>query len=69
MAQVNIRQLFQDKQERLGLVWVGGAEGADRTLNSDTINTSNWGLIGHMNLVHPNWIQVFSDTELDYLHS
>jgi len=69
MAQVNIRQLFQDKQERLGLTWVGGAEGADRTLVSDTINAGNWGLIGHMNLVHPNWIQVFSDTELDYLYS
>jgi len=69
MAEVNIRQLFQDKQERLGLTWVAGAVGADRTLDSETVNTSNRGLIGHMNLVHPNWIQVFSDTELDYLHS
>ncbi len=69
MARVNIRQLFQDKQERLGLIWVAGAEGADRTLDGDTVSASNWGLIGHMNLVHPNWIQVFSDTELDYLHS
>lgn len=69
MARVNIRQLFQDKQERLGLTWVAGAEGADRTLESNTVNASNWGLIGHLNLVHPNWIQVFSNTELDYLHS
>ncbi len=69
MAQVNIRQLFEDKQERLGLTWVGGAEGADRVLESETVNASNRGLIGHMNLVHPNWVQVFSSTELDYLHA
>ncbi len=69
MAQVNIRQLFEDKQERLGLTWVGGAEGADRVLESETVNASNRGLIGHMNLIHPNWVQVFSSTELDYLHA
>jgi HPr kinase/phosphorylase len=69
MAQVNIRQLFEDKQERLGLTWVGGAEGADRVLESETVNASNRGLIGHMNLIHPNWVQVLSSTELDYLHT
>ncbi|MDD5057927.1 MAG: HPr(Ser) kinase/phosphatase [Sideroxydans sp.] len=69
MSQVNIRQLFADKQERLGLTWVGGAEGADRVLDSDTVNASNRGWIGHMNLIHPNWVQVLSNVELDYLHS
>lgn len=68
MPQINIRQLFEDKQERLGLTWVAGAEGADRVLDSATVNASNQGLIGHMNLVHPNWVQVLSDIELDYLH-
>ena len=67
MAQVNIRQLFRDKQERLGLTWVAG-DGSERTLESETVSASNWGLIGHLNLVHPNWIQVLSNTELDYLH-
>lgn len=67
MAEVNIRQLFRDKQERLGLTWVAG-DGSERTLESEIVNASNWGLIGHLNLVHPNWIQVLSNTELDYLH-
>jgi HPr kinase/phosphorylase len=67
VAQVNIRQLFRDKQERLGLTWVAG-DGSERTLESETVSASNWGLIGHLNLVHPNWIQVLSNTELDYLH-
>lgn len=69
MAHVNIRQLFHDKQERLDLTWVGGAEGADRVLDSESVNTSHRGLIGHMNLIHPNWVQVLSNTELDYLHA
>ena len=67
MAQVNIRQLFEDKQERLGLTWVAGSEGADRLLDSDIVNASDKGLIGHLNLIHPNWVQVISTTELDYL--
>jgi HPr kinase/phosphorylase len=69
MAHVNIQQLFHDKQERLDLTWVGGAEGADRVLDSESVNTSPRGLIGHMNLIHPNWVQVLSSTELDYLHA
>ena len=69
MAQVNIQQLFEDKQERLSLTWVGGAKGADRVLESEVVNASNLGLIGHMNVIHPNWVQVLSSTELDYLHA
>jgi HPr kinase/phosphorylase len=69
MAQVNIQQLFEDKQERLSLVWVGGAKGGDRVLESEVVNASNRGLIGHMNLIHPNWVQVLSNIELDYLHA
>lgn len=67
MAQVNIQKLFEDKQERLTLTWVAGAEGAAKILDSEVVNTSNLGLIGHLNLMHQNWVQVLSDTELDYL--
>jgi HPr kinase/phosphorylase len=67
MAQVNIRQLFDDKQERLALRWVAGADGANKILDSGEVNASNRGLIGHLNLIHPNWVQVFSSIEIDYL--
>ena len=69
MAQVNIRQLFDDKQERLALRWVAGADGANKILDSELVNASNLGLIGHLNLIHPNWVQVFSSIELDYLRN
>ncbi len=68
MAQVNIQKLFEDKQEQLALSWVAGADGAARILDSDQVNASNKGLIGHLNLIHPNWMQILSDTEIDYLH-
>jgi HPr kinase/phosphorylase len=67
MSRVNVRQLFSDKQERLELSRIAGTEGDDRSMDSEEVNSSNRGLIGHFNLIHPNWIQVFSETELDYL--
>ncbi|MGA8149177.1 MAG: HPr(Ser) kinase/phosphatase [Gallionellaceae bacterium] len=69
MAQVNIQKLFEDKQERLALTWVAGTGGGARILDSEPVNASNKGLIGHLNLIHPNWVQVLSDTEFDYLRS
>lgn len=69
MAQVNIQQLFEDKQEQLALSWIAGADGAAKILDSDRVNASNKGLIGHLNLIHPNWVQVLSNTELDYLQA
>ncbi len=67
MAQVNIRQLFEDKQERLALSRVAGMDGVDHFINSDEVEASSKGLIGHLNLIHPNWVQVLSSIELDYL--
>ena len=69
MAQVNIRQLFDDKQERLALSWVAGPDGADKILDSELVNAANRGLIGHLNLIHSSWVQVLSDTELNYLQA
>lgn len=67
MAHVNIRQLFDAKQERLALSWVAGADGANKILDSEQVNSSDQGLIGHLNLIHSNWVQVLSAIELDYL--
>lgn len=69
MAQVNIRQLFEDKQERLALRWVAGAGGAEKILYGEEVNHSDRGLIGHLNLIHPNWVQVISPIENEYLRS
>ena len=69
MGQVNVRQIFEDKQARLELSRVAGADGADRIIYSDQVIASNKGIVGHLNLIHPNWVQVLSDAELDYLRT
>jgi HPr kinase/phosphorylase len=69
MAQVNIRQLFEDKQARLALSRVAGMDGTNHIIDSEEVLASNQGLIGHLNLIHPNWVQVLSNTELDYLRN
>lgn len=69
MSHVNIRQLFEDKQARLDLSRVAGLDGENQVIDSEEVRASNRGLIGHLNLIHPNWVQVLSNTELDYLRN
>jgi HPr kinase/phosphorylase len=69
MSQVNVRKLFVDKQARLELSHVAGKDGTDRIIDNDEVIASNKGIVGHLNLVHPNWVQVLSKTELDYMRS
>lgn len=68
MSQISIAQLFEDKRQKLGLTWEGGRDGSDRRLDDDAISRSTQGIIGHLNFIHPNWIQILSETEADYLN-
>ncbi len=69
MPRVSAAQLFEDTREKLQLAWAGGEAGSGAELDGDRINASAQGLIGHLNVIHPNWIQVLSPTELDHLES
>ena len=66
MSTISVSKLFDDNQEALSLKWeiVHGAD--TRSLDSSAVNKSSNGLIGHLNLIHPNWIQIFSRTEVAY---
>ncbi len=69
MSQVNIRQLFQDKRARLELTRVAGTDGVDRNIDSEAVEASNREVVGHLNLIHPSWVQVLGSTEIEYLLS
>jgi len=69
MSQVNIRKLFEDKQVRLQLVRVAGTDGIDRIIDSEAVEASNREMVGHLSLIHPSWVQVLSEIELDYLRN
>jgi HPr kinase/phosphorylase len=67
MPRVSIARLFEDNRDKLRLEWVAGRDGAARELNSELTKDSAQGLIGHLNFIHPNLIQVVGASEAAYL--
>jgi HPr kinase/phosphorylase len=67
MPRVSAARLFEDTRDKLKLAWSGGQSASESALDSARINASAQGLIGHLNIIHPNWIQVLSTTEVRYL--
>ncbi|MGP1609643.1 MAG: HPr(Ser) kinase/phosphatase, partial [Burkholderiales bacterium] len=68
MPQVSIARLFEDTQKKLQLTWVAGRDGGDKGIDSESTKDSSKGLVGHLNFIHPNLIQVLGDSEVDYLN-
>ena len=68
MSQISITELFEDKKEKLKLTWISGQSGGDTILSEELIAQSGQGLIGHLNFIHPEWIQVISSDEIHYLN-
>jgi HPr kinase/phosphorylase len=68
MPQVSIARLFEDNREKLKLSWIAGRDGGVKDLNSELTKDSSKGLIGHLNFIHPNLIQVLGTSELQYLN-
>lgn len=66
MSQISIAQLFEENNEKLGLTWKAGRDDGDRSVIDETASQTH--LIGHLNFIHPNWIQVLSSDEADYLN-
>jgi HPr kinase/phosphorylase len=64
---VSVESLFRDMAEQLDLRWVAGHKGGQRNLSSETIQKPTLALIGHLNFVHPNRVQVLGCAEMDYL--
>lgn len=68
MPQLSIARLFEDNRDKLKLAWTAGRGGGTKDLSSEIIRDSTKGLIGHLNFVHPNWIQVLGASEVEYLN-
>jgi HPr kinase/phosphorylase len=67
MPRLSVQQLFDDRRERLGLVWVAGAAGSAREITHHMLARPGVGLIGHLNLIHPLMVQVLGKSEIEYL--
>jgi len=65
MLQTNIARLFEDNAAKLGLGWVSGRGGDALPVRRDSADAA--ALVGHLNLIHPNRIQVLGRRELAYI--
>jgi len=64
---VTAQDLFEAESGPLKLKWVSGEAGKDRLLEPTTAKFPGMALVGHLNFVHPNRIQVIGEAELAYL--
>ncbi len=64
---ITVADLFRQAGEQFQIAWVAGHAGGGRKLTSETIQKPSLALIGHLNFVHPNRVQVLGCAEMDYL--
>ncbi len=69
MAQINVAELYKDTRLKLKLNWIAGLDGGINQLLSEKVTKPSLALIGHLNFVHPNRVQVLGCAEMDYLRS
>src|SRR2546430_17051298 len=65
MLQISVAQLYDDNRDKLGLAWIGGKTGGATKLWRDSTGVA--ALVGHLNLIHPNRIQVLGNHEIAHL--
>ena len=66
---VTTQTLFEFHRHKLSLKWVVGNKGKDRVLKREESALARASLVGHLNAIHPNQIQVLGEWEFKYLNS
>lgn len=61
-GQLIVAQLFERNRERLQLTWVGGTLNRPIAVNRDDVSPAD--LIGHLNLIHSDRVQVMGSPEI-----
>lgn len=64
---ISVNQMFNALESVLDLTWASGQMGGEKHLMSDTVQKPSLALVGHLNFVHPNRVQVLGCAEMDYL--
>ncbi|ANB01361.1 HPr(Ser) kinase/phosphatase [Ectothiorhodospira sp. BSL-9] len=66
---LTVSNIMEVMEERLGLVWVAGTQGCGRSISHRSTPHGSPSLVGHLNIIHPNQIQVLGSDEMRYLWS
>ena len=61
---LTIQELIDDNADKIALTWVAGKTAANRGIPDNRMSAAD--LIGHLNLIHPQRIQVFGEEETAY---
>ncbi|MDE3142028.1 MAG: HPr(Ser) kinase/phosphatase [Pseudomonadota bacterium] len=67
MERITARQLFEKVNERLALRWIAGMRGESRMLEPSAGRERRPSLVGYLNLIYPNRVQIVGSEELAYL--
>ncbi|EQD67260.1 HPr kinase/phosphorylase [mine drainage metagenome] len=67
MERITARQLFEKVNERLALRWVAGVRGESRLLEPSAGRERRPSLVGYLNVIYPNRVQIVGSEELAYL--
>ncbi len=63
----SVGSLFDTLREKLELEWAGRHTGETRVISIPEDESTRTSLVGHLNLIHPNRVQVLGNTEIRYL--
>ena len=64
---LTVSGLFDAQQAALRLRWLAGKAGQDRLLEPANARFPGMALVGYLNFVHPNRVQVLGNAEVEYL--
>ena len=67
MPSISVRRLYQDNQSKLKLAWAAGTAGIDNRISVEA-DKPLLALVGHLNFIHPNQVQVLGLVEVKYLN-
>lgn len=68
-APVTVRSLYDTLHKRLGLKWVAGRSGQARDVRGAARIPSDAPLVGYLNFIHRNRVQVLGTAELSYVRA
>jgi len=60
--------LYTNKKDSLDLTWWSGNENSELGFTRLSFSSSEIGLVGYFNLIHPNQAQVLGETELNFFN-
>ena len=68
IAKLTPRDLYEHLKRNIDIHWLAGSLSADKNIKRNLHLSDHATLIGHLNLIHPNRIQVIGLTEWNYLN-